>query len=588
MSPRILVLLALVSGSLATTVGAQSPAAVSPQEMALSAPESPLRLHFLPPTRIVWRSDAGVANADNLLGPKPGQAVLKESVPPCTLTAATKDQPAGVVFDFGVEIQGYVEMFTPMTKDHTPPQVRVRFGESVSEVMVNIGDRSAENDHAVRDQITTLPWLGKKTVGPGGFRFVRIDAIDPAQPVSLSQVRAVLQVRDLPQLGSFHCDDERLNRIWATGAYTVHLCMQDYLWDGIKRDRLVWIGDMHPEVSTINAVFGYQDVIPHSLDLIRDTTPPTEWMNGISSYSMWWILIQEELWMQHGQRDYLAAQGPYLAKLLRHLASMIDAAGVEKLDGMRFMDWPTSGNKPAIHAGLQAMMVLTMEAGQRLSTTLNDAETAKLCADAVIKLRANVPVADTSKQSAALVALAGLRDAKEIANTVLKKDGPHGLSTYYGFYVLKALAKAGDIDTALDFISQYWGGMIDFGATTFWEDFDLNWTKDAGRIDELLPPGKKDLHGDFGAYCYPGFRHSFCHGWASGPTAWLSQTVLGVQPLEPGFKKVRVVPQLGHLKSVEGTYPTPLGVIKVRASRQPDGTVKTDVQAPAGMEVVRQ
>ena len=39
------------------------------------------------------------------------------------------------------------------------------------------------------------------------------------------------------------------------------------------------------------------------------------------------------------------------------------------------------------------------------------------------------------------------------------------------------------------------------------------------RIDELVPPGKKDLHGDFGAYCYVGFRHSLCHGWASGPTA---------------------------------------------------------------------
>lgn len=587
MTPRLLVLLALAGSSLATTVGAQNPAATSPQEMALGAPESPLRQHFLPPTRIVWRSAAGVTDADHLLGPKPGQAVLKESVPPCTLTAASKDQPAGVVLDFGVEIQGNIELFTPMTKDHTPAPVRVRFGESVSEVMVNVGDRSAQNDHAVRDQITTLPWLGKKTVGPGGFRFVRIDSVDPALPVSLSQVRAVLQVRDLPQLGSFRCDDERLNRVWATGAYTVHLCMQDYLWDGIKRDRLVWIGDMHPEVSTINAVFGYQDVIPQSLDLIRDTVPPTEWMNGISSYSMWWILIQEELWMQHGRRDYLAAQGPYLAKLLRHLVSMIDTTGVEKLDGMRFMDWPTSGNQPAIHAGLQAMMVLTMEAGQRLSATLADAETARLCADAVTKLRANVPVADTSKQSAALVALAGMKDAKEIANTVLKKDGPHGLSTYYGFYVLKALAKSGDIDTALGFISQYWGGMIDFGATTFWEDFDLNWTKDAGRIDELLPPGKKDLHGDFGAYCYPGFRHSFCHGWASGPTAWLSQTVLGVQPLEPGFKKVRVVPQLGHLKWAEGTYPTPLGVIKVRADRQPDGTVKTDVQAPAGMEVVK-
>ena len=194
------------------------------------------------------------------------------------------------------------------------------------------------------------------------------------------------------------------------------------------------------------------------------------------------------------------------------------------------------------------MMVLTMEAGLRLSITLNDPESAKVCADTLTKLRANVPVADTSKQSAALVALAGMGDPKEIADDVLKKDGPQGLSTYYGFYVLKALAKAGDIDTALDFISQYWGGMLDFGATTFWEDFDLDWTKNAGRIDELLPAGKKALHGDYGAYCYPGFRLSLCHGWASGPTAWLSQEVLGVKPSEPGFKKVNIVPHLGHLK----------------------------------------
>ena len=86
---------------------------------------------------------------------------------------------------------------------------------------------------------------------------MRIDNLDPELPVELSQVGAVLQVRDIPQVGSFRCDDERLNRIWAVGAYTVHLNMQEYLWDGIKRDRLVWIGDMHPEVSTINACLLY-------------------------------------------------------------------------------------------------------------------------------------------------------------------------------------------------------------------------------------------------------------------------------------------------------------------------------------------
>ena len=112
--------------------------------------------------------------------------MLSEPVPPCVL----KSQPgktAGVLLDFGVELNGYVEIFTTLTADKTPPSARIRFGESVSEAMSEVGAKGATNDHAMRDQIVTLPWLGKKTVGPGGFRFVRIDAVDAKQPVTLSR-----------------------------------------------------------------------------------------------------------------------------------------------------------------------------------------------------------------------------------------------------------------------------------------------------------------------------------------------------------------------------------------------------------------
>ncbi|MBN1419168.1 MAG: alpha-L-rhamnosidase, partial [Planctomycetes bacterium] len=120
---------------------------------------------------------------------------------------------------------------------------------------------------------------------------------------------------------------------------------------------------------------------------------------------------------------------------------------------------------------------------------------------------------------------------------------------------------------------------------TFWEDFNLEWIPNAARIDELEPPGKKDIHGDFGAYCYKGFRHSLCHGWASGPTAWLSRNVLGVRPIEPGCRRVRIAPQLGDLAWAEGTYPTPLGPIRVRHERRPDGTISSKIDAPPGIRV---
>jgi hypothetical protein len=447
------------------------------------------------------------------------------------------------------------------------------------------GAANATNDHAVRDEIIAVPWLGTIEIGNTGFRFVRLDLLEPDGFVALKSVRAIYLHRDLPRLGTFRCNDERLNRIWDTGAYTVFLNMQEYVWDGIKRDRLVWLGDMHPETSTIGAVFGNVAVVPASLDLIKNETPLPKWMNGISSYSMWWIVIQRDWYRQSGDLDYLRQQQAYLGGLVDELSRHISAEGKETLPEMRFLDWPSSENKSAIHAGLQSLMVLAFQAAQEIAASLNDPALAGKCQQSVDRLRKHVPDPAQSKQAAALMALAGLGDPAKLNSEVMAVDGAKRLSTFYGYYVLEARAKAGDYQGCLEAIRQFWGGMLDLGATTFWEDFNLEWTLNASRIDELVAAGKKDIHGDYGAYSYKGFRHSLCHGWASGPTAWLSEHVLGVQILEAGCKKVRITPHLGDLQWAEGSFPTPRGVIKIRHEKQADGTVKSNVQCPDGVQV---
>ena len=462
------------------------------------------------------------------------------------------------------------------------------------------GVNGATNDHAMRDFTIRLPWLGVMEVGNSGFRFVRIDLLDDSAELHLKEVRAISTFRDIPYKGSFRCNDERLNKIWQTGAYTVHLNMQEYLWDGIKRDRLVWVGDLHPEVMTVNTVFGYNEVVPKSLDLIRDITPLPEWMNGISSYSIWWLLIHRDWYYYHGDLVYLKEQKPYMTALLRHLISKVDADGVEKLDGNRFLDWPSNANPMAINAGLQALMVQAMKAGNELCTVLGENGLASECqammekmvkaAPKVTKplLKSGVaPDAPGSKQAASLLALAGLMKPEEANRKYLSVNGPKGFSTFYGYYMLRAMAAAGDYRGAIDVIRQYWGAMIDLGATTFWEDFNMEWLPDASLIDELVPAGKKDIHGDYGAYCYKGFRHSLCHGWASGPTSWLSEYVLGVQVVEPGCRTVRIAPHLGDLEWVEGTFPTPYGVITIRHEMGADGQVKSRIDAPAEVKIIQ-
>ena len=135
-------------------------------------------------------------------------------------------------------------------------------------------------------------------------------------------------------------------------------------------------------------------------------------------------------------------------------------------------------------------------------------------------------------------------------------------------------------------MSDYWGCMLDLGATSFWEDLVYEEGLKASRIDELVPDGGFDIHKSTGAYCYKGHRHSYCHGWASGPTPWLSRHVLGVRPLKPGFEEVVVEPHLGRLQWAEGTVPTPKGLIKVKHTRTPDGKIKSDISAPDGVKVI--
>src|SRR5690606_25630859 len=116
-----------------------------------------------------------------------------------------------------------------------------------------------------------------------------------------------------------------------------------------------------------------------------------------------------------------------------------------------------------------------------------------LCKETVNRMKRYVPDLHDSKQAAALMAIADIIPASQANDDVLAVGGAKNFSTFYGYYMLQAKAKAGDYQGAIDVIREYWGAMIDLGATTFWEDFNLEWVPNAARIDELVPEGKSDI-----------------------------------------------------------------------------------------------
>lgn len=548
---------------------------------------------YVAPVRLVWTSDAGgvhVQHADRLIRNYCGQVAVNESN--FTVLRSDAGHTASVLLDFGKEMHAGLKLFAGIRPSQRPVNVRITYGESVTEAMSSI-DKDGEkknptNDHSMREFTLQLPWLGSATTGYSGFRFVRIDLLDKDVDLNLSGVLAIDRKRDYDYVGTFRCNDEELNKIFQVSAYTLHLNMQEYLWDGIKRDRLVWFGDLNPEILTACNVFGSQafPLIHKSLDFGRDGYALPQWLNGMPSYSMWWVINQYDLYMYEGNTEYLKQQAAYLNGLIDQLIGNIDPkTGAEKIPG-GFLDWPTSTNKAVVHAGMQALAIITFDRAMKIATFIGDDALQKKCVAQIKVLRKHRP--DCMKVSQALCLNILSEQSKNAHKDALQilDNGVEQYSTFYGYYVSEALAATGHYDEALNNIRKYWKGMLDLGATTFWEDFSYKDLATSGRIDEFVPEGKRDVHADGGDFCYKGLRLSLCHGWSSGPATWMMKEVLGVSPLEPGCKTIRVVPHLGHLQWAEGTFPTPLGTVRIRVSKGVDGKPKADVRAPEGVNVV--
>lgn len=541
---------------------------------------------FLTPVKICYETPECVSGCEHLLDTKSAQITLEPK------NACTIKKNGSIVLDFGIEIFGGIQISVfHGSGDSGVAMVRLRFGESLSEVFSELGGRqNSTNDHAVRDSVVCMGSLASTSeFGNTGFRFVRIDLPDE-DFIVIKSIRAVMLIRDLEYKGSFECSDERLNRIWQTAAYTAHINMQEYLLDGIKRDKLVWIGDMGPETATIQAVFGHNEVVPKSLSFVRDETPLPGWMNGIASYSMWWVLILYGWHMQNGDLVFLKENHKYLSELCKQFGGYVANDGSEKTDGMRFLDWPTLSNAKGTDAGVHALLTYSMDRAHKLFGFLEDIYMQEYCTELCAKLRKWVPDTNGSKQAEAFQVLSGIKrlpadGGNEENLKCLLSDSLEGISTFLGYYVLEAKVRNKQLDQCLDIIRTYWGKMIDLGATTFWEDFDIKWADNSNCIDELPVNGQDDIHGDKGAHCYQGFRHSLCHGWASGPAPFLSEHVLGIKILKPGCKSISINPELGDLKWAHGTYPTPYGLITVSHRRLEDGTIQSECNVPDGIVV---
>jgi len=426
-----------------------------------------------------------------------------------------------IVLDFGREIRGGIKLVTgnSLCKGKNSVPVRVRFGESVNECMAEIGEKNAGCDHSPRDINTAFVSFSTARVGETGFRFVRLDFFEKTD-AEIRDIFAEGEILDLPTLYEYKGDDGQLLKIFNTAKRTIDLCSAgEYIWDGIKRDRLVWIGDMHPEMLALATLYGRCQVFEDSMEFLKETTPLDRWMCGIYTYSAWWIICLADWYERTGAEDFTKNNIEYAEGIVSRFLECVESDGSLNFNVRTLVDWPTVG-KSDEEDGTRAILVwMSKRASTLFKAFSRDTKNAE---ELLSRLEKRPICAREMMQVAGLKFMAtGKLEEDEIA--LLERQGANGMSTFMSYYILKAYAHYFGKDEAVGVMKKYYNGMLSVGATSFWEDFHLDWLEGAGSIDEFTPEGLDDLHGDRGAFCYVGFRHSLCHAWSTGIIAFMKE-----------------------------------------------------------------
>jgi alpha-L-rhamnosidase len=447
------------------------------------------------------------------------------------------------------------------------------------------------------DEALHQPWRGAITLNlqkdiPGygrntGFRFVKITFLPTAHyaaDVSFSKLAANFIYYPVEYRGSFAASDPLLTKIWYTGAYTTHVCMQDDIWDAIKRDREAWMGDLVISGEVINNVFGDRFLMEQTLSRLRlsvqpengaPTDFPTDHINHIPGYSYAWIQVLADFHRHQGDYDYLLRQHDLLVSMLQFIMTDYNSQMlfVNTNRSWNFVDWghDFKADSRASRITTQLFLVKALNEASFLFQEMNDTENAQHYAALAEQLKLVArkhfqnPITrwfGEDRPNNAMAIYAGVANPNEYESIYLSLGEPlfpnhqNYVSPYFRNYLIFAQGLSGHTQETIDFMKTYWGAMLNLGASTWFENFDLSWPKE-------------HFHEHMGIETrYPNtYNVSLSHAWSSGPTNWLTERVLGIRPVKGGFSETDLDPDLGALEWVSGTVPTPHGALQVRVEQ---------------------
>lgn len=467
------------------------------------------------------------------------------------------------VIDFGQNLAGYVMISLSADEGDV---VDLSYGE----VLDKNGNFYNENYGAALSEYHYICKKGEQTYKPKftfcGFRYVRINSF-PKEPET-NDFTAVVLYSQMDRIGEFECSDEMVNKLYNNVLWSQKSNFIDIPSDCPQRcERLGWTADLMVFTKTACRNFNVEKFLNKWLgDVVAEqgengyvpNVIPDIHKNG--KYLAGWgdvcTLTPWDMYMEYGSKDILEKMFTTMKKWVDFITTVTTTQYLWT-SGKQLGDWLAldgEGNYGASRTDLIATVFYARSAEILYKTGEILGEDVKEYEDLYNKIKEafRKEFTEYKTQTECVLALYFnlAEDKKKVAeklNDMINECG-HLKTGFLGTpYLMYALSENGYSETAYSLLLRKefpsWLYPITKGATTTWE-----------RWDGIKPDG------DFREKEMNSFNH-----YAYGSVAdWLYSAVLGINPLMPGYEKVKIAPITDNrLNYAKGSLKTKYGEIKV-------------------------
>lgn len=479
-------------------------------------------------------SDAGFeGNEKNL------PVEVKESTDFRKLEMEKKDK---VILDFGNHQVGYLSLDLSYTGSHpdAPLWLKFHFAEQPIELF---------EDPDAYDGWVCSSWIETEQIHVDvlpceirlprryAFRYVSIEVLDISSKYHLviknAVCTAVSSAND-DELLPYDSKDENKKRLDAIAVRTLHNCMQKVFEDGPKRDRRLWMGDLRIQALANYETYQKNDLVKACLYLFAGMTGEDGQVGAcfftepkpevddtfMMDYALFFVVALRDYYVATNDKEAVEDLWKTAYRQIEIQKKKLDKNFVVRDSGeigWCFVDWNLKLNK---QASAQGIFLYALDAAVELAQIVDDVMAEEKLADLYCRMKdaarhffwddsqgvfASGEKKQVSVASQVWMVLGGAIDgnsAKKLMEHIDEiSDAEKMVTPYMVHNYIDALIKVDEKEKALKKLKEYWGGMVELGADTFFELYNPQNPKESPYGGTIV--------------------NSYCHAWSCAPAYFL-------------------------------------------------------------------